>query len=116
MKKFIQTVMSHSLARSSGIILAGSMTANVLAYVYHLFMGRLLGPAGYGEFSSLLSLLYIVTVPLLVAQTVLVKFVSGFKAHGQVGQSKSLFLGASKLFVIVSIVGFPVILMSGPYI
>lgn len=113
---FIHNVTSHSLAKNSAVVFAGSMTANVLAYIYHLCMGRLLGPSGYGELSSLLSLLYIFTVPLLVAQTVLVKFVSGFKAHGEVGQAKSLFLAATKVFAVVSMIGLPVILISGPYI
>lgn len=92
------------------------MTANVLAYAYHLLMGRLLGPAGYGELSSLFSLLYIFTVPLLVAQTVLVKFVSGFKAHGEIGQAKSLFLQTTKIFAMISVVLFPVTLLSGSYV
>lgn len=109
-------LISNSLAKNSAIVFAGSMASNVLAYVYHLFMGRLLGPSGYGELSSLLSLLYIFTVPLLVAQTVLIKFVSGFKAHGETGQAKTLFLGSTKLFVVISIILFPVVLLTGPYV
>lgn len=109
-------IFSHALFKNSVIVLIGAMVANVLSYAYHLTMGRVLGPSGYGELSALLSLLYIFTVPLLVAQTVLVKFVSGFKAHGDVGQAKSLFLEATKLFIIVSIIGFPIVLISGPSI
>ncbi len=113
-KGFISNIFSHSLFKNSVIVLIGAMAANVLSYAYHLIMGRVLGPSGYGELSALLSLLYIVTVPLLVAQTVLVKFVSGFKAHGDVGQAKSLFLDATKLFIIAGIIGFPIVLISGP--
>jgi O-antigen/teichoic acid export membrane protein len=112
----IRNISSHSLARNSAIVFAGSMASNVLAYVYHLFMGRLLGPAGYGELASLLSLLYVFTVPILVAQTVLIKFVSGLKAHGEVGQAKSLFLQSTKLFAIISVVLFPVVLLTAPVV
>ena len=84
------------------------MTANIGSYIYHLLMGRLLGPAGYGEFSSLLSILYIFTVPLIVGQTVLVKFISGFKAHGEIGQAKSLFINVTKLCILMSLMGFPI--------
>lgn len=107
---------SNTLARSSAIVFAGSMTSNVLSYIYHLVMGRILGPSGYGELSSLLSLLYIFTIPLIVAQTVLVKFVSGFKAHGEVGQAKSLFIKAVKLFGVLSVAGFPVIVLAAPWV
>lgn len=115
-KGLLHTFMSDTLARNSAIVFAGSMTSNVLAYVYHLFMGRLLGPSGYGELASLLSLLYVFTVPLLVAQTVLIKFVSGFKAHGQTGQAKTLFLASSKVFAIISVILFPIVLLTGPYV
>ncbi len=115
-KGFIQKFTSNKLARSSAIVFVGTMSANVLSYLYHLIMGRLLGPSGYGALASLLSLLYIFTVPLTVAQTVIVKFVSGFKAHGEVGQAKSLFIEATKVFVIVTVVGVPIILITGPYI
>lgn len=115
-KGIISKIFSHSLFKNSVIVLIGAMAANVLSYAYHLVMGRVLGPSGYGELSALLSLLYIFTVPLLVAQTVLVKFVSGFKAHGDVGQAKSLFLKTTKLFVVASIIGFPIVLIFGPWI
>lgn len=112
----IQKFAADGLARNSAIVFTGTMIANVLSYLYHLIMGRFLGPSGYGELSSLLSLVYIFTVPLLVAQTVLVKFISGFKAHGDMGQSKQLFVQATKVFIIVSLVGVPLILIAAPYI
>lgn len=111
---FRKIISSNTLARNSAIVFIGSMGSNVLSYLYHLIMGRLLGPSGYGELSSLLSILYIFTIPLLVTQTVLVKFVSGFKAHGEVGQAKSLFIKAVKVFGVLSAVGFPVILLTAP--
>ncbi len=113
---FRKLIPTNGLARNSAIVFIGTMIANVLAYVYHLFMGRILGPSGYGELSSLLSLLYIFTVPLLVAQTVLVKFVSGFKAHGTVGQSKSLFIRVTKLFIVLCVAGLPVAVIVSPWI
>lgn len=115
-KGFIQKLSSNALARNSAIVFVGSMVANVGSYVYHLLMGRLLGPAGYGELSSLLSILYIFTVPLLVGQTVLVKFVSQFKAHGEVGQTKSLFLSITKKALLISLIGIPIAWVSAPSI
>ncbi len=109
-------LINNSLARNSAIVFAGSMAANVLAYVYHLLMGRLLGPAGYGEFSSLVSIFYIFSVPLVVASTVLVKFISGFKARHAIGQAKSLFWSVTKLVFVISLIGLPVMLGAAPWI
>lgn len=115
-KELISKITSHSLARNSAIVFIGSMAANVGSYVYHLLMGRLLGPSGYGELSSLLSLLYIFTVPLTVGQTVLVKFISGFKARGEVGQAKSLFLSVSKKAGVFGVIGLPVAYFVSPFV
>ncbi len=112
----IRKLIHDPLAKNSTVVFAGSMAANVLSYLYHLVMGRILGPAGYGELSSLLSLLYVFTVPLLVVQTVLVKFLSGFKANGNPGQAKSLFLRATKWSLVVSLILLPVVYVFTPWV
>jgi O-antigen/teichoic acid export membrane protein len=114
--KSISKLGQDPLARNSAIVFVGSMVANVGSYVYHLLMGRLLGPSGYGELSSLLSILYIFTVPLLVGQMVLVKFVSQFKAHGEVGQAKSLFVSVTKKALIIFLIGLPIAYIVAPWV
>ena len=79
-------------------------------------MGRLLGPAGYGELSSLLSIVYIFNVPLLVGQTVLIKFISGFKARGELGQAKSVFQLVTKKALLFCAVGLPVAYLVSPWV
>jgi len=97
-------------------VMAGSMVANIGAYLYHLVMGRLLGPSGYGELSSLLSIFYIFTVPLNVGTIVLVKFISSMKAHGELGQVRTLFVKVTKACLVGSIVFLPVIIFASPFI
>ena len=116
MKLLFKKLASHTLARDSAIMFAGSMTANVASYVYHLVMGRLLGPSGYGELSSLLSIFYIFTVPLNVGQLVLVKFISGFKANGELGQTKALFLRVTKAAAIMCAGVLPIIVIASPLV
>ncbi|MFZ2025208.1 MAG: oligosaccharide flippase family protein [Microgenomates group bacterium] len=115
-KSLMQKITSHSLARDSMIMFVGSMSANVAAYVYHLLMGRLLGPVGYGELSSLLSIFYIFSVPLNVGSLVLVKFISGFKAKGEVGQTKTLFSKVTKAAMIFCIGLLPIIIAVSPIV
>lgn len=115
-KNLISKVTSHALARDSAIMFGGSFVSNVASYVYHLLMGRLLGPAGYGELSSLLSIFYIFTIPLNVGQLVLVKFISAFKAKGEVGQAKSLFLKVTKYAVIGCLAALPVMIVISPVV
>ena len=115
-KRLIQKIMSHSLAKDSMIMFAGSMASNVTSYIYHLLMGRWIGPSGYGELSSLLSIFYIFTVPLNVGALVLVKFISGFKAHGEIGQTKALFVRVTKAAIILCATLLPIIIVVSPFI
>lgn len=115
-RKLFKRVTSHSLAKDSVIVMVGSMVANIGAYLYHLVMGRLLGPVGYGEISSLLSIFYIFTVPLNVGTIVLVKFISSMKAHGELGQVRTLFIKVTKACCIGCTVALPIIIFASPFI
>lgn len=55
MKKILNLV-GHPLFAGSFIMIFGSNAVSFLNYLYHLIMGRLLGPASYGELASLISL------------------------------------------------------------
>ena len=50
------------------LMLAASAAVNGLSYLYHVAMGPLLGPARYGEFTTLLGVLTIIAVPMSVLQ------------------------------------------------
>lgn len=115
-KQAIRKLTSHNLARDSAIVFAGSMVSNVASYVFHLAMGRLLGPSGYGELSSLLSILYIFTVPLTVGQTVMVKFVSELKAKDEPGEAKQLFWQVTKWCVIGCLILLPFMVIGAPIV
>lgn len=116
MKRFLQNIIKNRLAIDSAIVFAGTMGANIGSYLYHLLIGRMLGTVKYGEISSLFSLLYIFSVPILVAQTILIKYVSAIKAKGSPGQSKTLFLKSSKMLWILSICLVPFVLLLSPLI
>ncbi len=78
------------------------MGANVAGWLYHLFVGRILGTKGYGELAALLSLFYILNVPSGVIQTILVKFFSVLKANNEQGQAKRLIrLATTKILLVV---------------
>ena len=90
--------MSHRLARHSSIIFSATIVANLLAYLFHVYMGRSLGAAEYGILGSLLATFYILFVPLGTISTVVTKFVSEFKARKEYGKIASLlFPGMRKL-------------------
>ncbi len=107
---FFRRIASHPLARGSAVVLIGSTLANLGAYAYHLVVGRMLGPVSYGELASLFSFSYLLNVPSLVLQTVLTKYIAGFRAKQEVGKAKNLGLETMKWLTIVAIGGTAAVL------
>lgn len=105
-----RSILNHSVTKNSIIVLAGSMFANFFAYLYHLTVGRILGPEKYGELAALLSLIYLLNVPAQGLQTVMTKYFSSFKARQQTGEAKSLFLLATKWMLLLEVIGFIILL------
>lgn len=114
--KLLHKITSNGLAKNSAIVFVGTMISNVGAYLYHLILGRILGPGGYGELSSLISLLYIFGVPTIVLQTILVKYFSAYKAKNELGQAKSLYSAVTKILVIILCIASVVFLIGSPLI
>ncbi|UDG98778.1 polysaccharide biosynthesis protein [Rhodococcus opacus] len=76
-----QTLTSSAVAGVT-MVTAGSMIANIASYLLHLPASRWLGPAGYGEFASLLAAQLVLAVPALALQTVVAReVVRGKGAH-----------------------------------
>lgn len=57
----------------AGAVTAGSLLANIAAYLLHLPASRWLGPEGYGAFAALLSAQLLVAVPSLALQAVVAR-------------------------------------------
>lgn len=103
--QLIKKIKSHALLKNSSIVFVGSMLANFSAYLFHLFVGRILGPVEYGVLTAIMSLFFIFNVPSIVVQTVFVRYFSILRARGAHGQVKRLFTKITRLTIIASIVG-----------
>lgn len=71
--------MAHPLFSGSAVIMIGSMGVNIINYVYHLLMGRILGPVDYGVLASIFSVLYIIGIVPQSSSIAIVKFISSAK-------------------------------------
>lgn len=78
MKKGL-TIFKNPLFTGSAVMVGGNMIVNAVNYVYHLVMGRILGPLDYGVLASIFSILYIVSIVPLSTSFAIVKFVSDSK-------------------------------------
>lgn len=96
MRALLGKAAKSPLVRSSVVLSFGMMAANVSNYLFHLLMGRFLGPVDYGILASLISLLYILMVPMLTIQTAVGKFSAEHRAGGELGKTRSLWSQLTK--------------------
>jgi O-antigen/teichoic acid export membrane protein len=94
----MKKILKNPLFSGSLIFLTGTMVANFGNYLYHLLMGRMLGPKDYGVLTSLISLAYLLSVISATFLTTVVKFVTKYKVKNQFSKILSLFLGLIKIF------------------
>ena len=88
----INLITIKKLIKGGIIIVFGTLVGSMANYFYNTLTGRLLGPSNYGSFTSLLSLLALVSVPTLAIQTVAAKFSSRYIAENNLNKTKTLVL------------------------
>ncbi len=91
----------------------GSNSISMLNYVYHLILGRLLGPTNYGELVSLISLIGLLGIIPSSLNLVVVKYVSSAKDENEVNNLtdwlRSRIFKLSILFFLAIVLVSPVI-------
>ncbi len=92
--------------RSSFVLLVTTLTAAAIHYAYQFAMGRMLGPADYGVFAALFSIIYIVHAPVQAVQLTLTKFVAEFDAKNNLGAVRNMFFSATRIIFLISLVIF----------
>jgi O-antigen/teichoic acid export membrane protein len=117
MGKIFPAVVSlrrSQLITGSLIVFVGAAVSNFGNYLYHLLMGRMLGPENYGILSSLISLTYFLGVPMGALSLLVVKNVSSLKADKKevVGfyfwTLRKVSFFSAFLFLLVLVASFPV--------
>jgi O-antigen/teichoic acid export membrane protein len=104
LKDLAKGLAAHPLFSGRAIMILGSNLANFVAYLYHLVIGRLLGPSSYGELSAVISFLGLILVSLNFLGLVIVKFVSSAQEGERAIIYKWISVLANRLGIILAIV------------
>ena len=110
-KDLCQRFFKSKLITGSFLLGIGTVIGGGINYVYHLLMGRMLGPVDYGILVSLISLSYLLSIPIATLNLVVVRFVSLLKGKKQTKSiglllkltNQKVFLYSLLLFLILSI-------------
>lgn len=93
-EKFQQLVVrlvKNQLVKGSATLFLGNLAGNFGNYLYHLVMGRMLGPSDYGALESVISLVYIFGIPLMALNLAVIKIVSRLRGQKQEAKIASFY-------------------------
>ena len=118
MKKYlislISKVKTDQLVRGSMVVFLGSAVASAINYLYHMVLGRMLGPSDYGIFASLLSLTYVYGIPVSVLNLVSLKYIASLKQLGGVERAAGFFRWFGKKIILFSLFLFIISMAVSP--
>lgn len=106
--------ISSPIIRGSAVLWVGMMAANVSNYLFHLLMGRFLGPVNYGVLASIISVLYILLVPTTTITTAVMKFAAEHAVEGRPGKTRELMMRLSNRLLVISVILFVVMVALSP--
>ncbi|MCX6761326.1 MAG: oligosaccharide flippase family protein [Candidatus Moranbacteria bacterium] len=86
----LKKIRNNAFAWNSFVLFSGSMVNNVLNYIFHLVVGRMVSVAVYGETESLISLMTIISVPAATLIMVMTKYAAECKAQDNKKRSYEL--------------------------
>ena len=116
LKGFSRRFFRSRLVISSFIMITVAVVAGVGNYFYHFLMGRMLGPADYGILVSLISLSYLLGIPVGTLSLVIIKFVSALKGKEQIGAIRVLFKNLNKKLLPFSLLILLIFLFLSPLV
>lgn len=97
-------------------MMIGSLTAGFGNYLYHLLMGRMLGPLEYGILASLISVSYLLGIPMSASILVIVKYVSEFRGRRELATANYFYRWINRKALIFGSIGFFIFLIFSPWI
>ncbi|MAG47626.1 hypothetical protein CL617_03395 [archaeon] len=104
MIKKILKAKRGSLVKDNATLFIATFIGSAFGYLFHFFVARLLGPSSYGILGSLLSILYILTIPFNTIQTAIARFTSEFNSKKEEGKIAFLLRKSTKKMFIAGVV------------
>ncbi len=114
--ELIQKIKNNPLIKNSAILFIGTMTFNVLNYIYHLVMSRMLSIKEFGELESLFSIIYLLMVPATTLMTVAMRFGSVYKAENNLTKTWIFLKKFYKYLIMISLVIILFVVIFNPLI
>ena len=115
-KSYLQRLFKNQLIAGSFILFIGTAVSNFGNYLFHLLMGRMLGPIDYGVLASLISIFYLLSIPVAALVLVIVKYVSALRGEKKLATVNYFYRWINRKLLIFGILGFLIFLIFSSWI
>jgi len=109
-------VLAHEFLAASIWIFLATGIMNAGNYLYHLLMGRMLGPESYGILYSTIALLYDISIITVPFTFIIVKFVSAYKGKGENKSIYAFYYYLKNKFLVYGLIITILLLILSPFI
>jgi O-antigen/teichoic acid export membrane protein len=106
MKQKVKQLIHHPLIYGSGIVITGTLIANVFNFLFNLFMSRNLSISEYGILASIVSVIGLPGVAANAIVPIVVSFAGEYFAKGQTDMLRGLYLKITKIVLIIGVIFF----------
>ncbi len=103
-----------SLFKAGMIFMLFGIVVAVMNYLFHLFMGRMLGPEEYGVLGSLFAIIYIVSLSVSSLNLVVSKHIAEFHGKNEKEKIKMLFKKGFKKIALYGLIPLAIYLIITP--
>jgi len=112
----IKKIISSEFFRATFWVFLATGALNIGNYIYHLLMGRMLGPEAYGVLESVISVYYLVSIPFIPLTLVIVKFISAYKGKQDRESLSAFFIYMRKKILSYGLIIAFMLLIISPFI
>lgn len=114
--KAVSKIITDTFLQATAWMFFGTGILSFGNYLYHLLMGRMLGPAEYGILESIISFSYLLSVPMMTLNLIIVKYVSSYKGKNDYGSISSFHNFISRKFLREGLILCLILLILSPLI
>ncbi len=109
-------ILRNFFLRIGSLLTALHILGGALGYVYQVIMGRIMSPAEYALFSSIMALFMFFSAPMGAMSMLITRKVSTLKAHANLFLVRDLFFYIHKVLAFVGVAALLVCWIAAPYL
>lgn len=113
-KRLLSYYKNSKFLRDNLILFIGAISSGVFGFIFHFYMGRILGPADYSILGVILSIIYVMSIGLNTLQLGITKFVSKFNVRKEYSEISYLINRSIKKLTIYGIILLVIFILITP--